>query len=78
MKLNYLIGEIMLTAIGILIALQINNLNQSKQDPFQSHYIILYKGVSLSSEWKYGTQQQIFPDHFAQWIVSKILKSKSN
>ena len=45
---KYAIGEIILVVIGILIALQINNLNENRKNKEQE--IVLLKGLSSDLE----------------------------
>ena len=48
----YAIGEIVLVVIGILIALQINNLNQSKQDQNQLKASLEFVKQNLNEDIK--------------------------
>ena len=47
---KYAIGEIILVVIGILIALQINNWNETKKERNYEHYILTEIGNNLSAD----------------------------
>lgn len=77
--LVYAIGEILLVVIGILIALQINNLNEQKKDKAKESQILL----SLSEDFKSNivnlkTSIDQYPDliHRLQTTLSYIGKSE--
>lgn len=77
--LIYAVGEILLVVIGILIALQINNLNEQKKDKVKESQILL----SLSEDFKSNivnlkTSIDQYPDliHRLQTTLSYIGKSE--
>ena len=59
--LKYAIGEIILVVIGILIALQINNWNETNKERSYENYILT--GVSANSIALKGSKQSLIKSY---------------
>ncbi|MEM5566162.1 hypothetical protein WNY78_13665 [Psychroserpens sp. AS72] len=66
--LLYAIGEILLVVIGILIALQINNLNQSRQDQSQLKSSLEFVKQNLNEDIKNLNKQIEYNEHIQEAI----------
>jgi hypothetical protein len=82
---KYAIGEILLVVIGILIALQINNWNQEKQEQERVKAYMINLGIDLNQDIeeiqfriKSIRQEAMFIDDIADYFRSKSIKDLDN